>query len=195
MENNNNELKTPPRKDPALLLPPDTVSIQRCTSDGDYQGGRLDKSRAAVISDLRKILIVPLDGLMACINEAPSVDVEKACDAIMGDADLFDKETGQIRWKGFPRAPSKTPLKEDEVFRPLVDFFKKVCANVQGCGLQFEMNGHISPLSERGCMSRPDAFLIRSRGRAMEPQIHWNDIVVPFEFKKDNRDTHDVSQT
>ncbi|KAG2127699.1 hypothetical protein DEU56DRAFT_915674 [Suillus clintonianus] len=165
------------------MPPPDTVPVTRHTLQADYRTGDLKLGHLAVLADLRKYLQVPFDCLVKCVGAMPSQqDLQRIRSNLTESKILTDDESG-LRWTDFtPPATSKGP--EENLFKPLGRIIAEILAEVPKRGVSFLANPNGTPLSQRNNTSRPDGYLVLNNNKT-EPNIHWFDIAVPFEFKKE----------
>ncbi|KAG2125306.1 hypothetical protein DEU56DRAFT_825606 [Suillus clintonianus] len=159
------------------MLPPDTVPVARHTSYDDYLG------RIAILADLRRHLQVPFECLVKCVGAMPSQqDLQGIRNNLTKRKILTDDESG-LRWTDLtPPASSKESV--EDAFKPLGRIIAEILAEVPKRGVSFLANPNGTPLSERNNTSRPDGYLVLNNNKT-EPKIHWFDIAVPLEFKKE----------
>ncbi|KAG1764592.1 hypothetical protein EV702DRAFT_1051270 [Suillus placidus] len=173
---------TPPSQN-SQMLPPDTVPVPRHTSQADYRTGDLKLGRIAVLADLRRYLQVPFDCLVKCVGAMPSQqDLQRIRHNLTESKILADDESG-LQWTDFtPPATSKGS--EENAFKPLSRIIAEILAEVPNYGVSFLANPNGTPLSQRNNTSRPDGYLVLSNEKT-DPKIHWFDIAVPFELRRD----------
>ncbi|KAG2138992.1 hypothetical protein DEU56DRAFT_801200, partial [Suillus clintonianus] len=119
---------------------------------------------------------VPFDCLVKCVGAVPSQkDLQLIRNNLTKNKILTDDESG-LRWTDFtPPATSKGS--KENVFEPLGRIIAEILEEVPHRGVSFLANPNGTPLSQCNNTSTPDGYL---------PKIHWFDIAVPFEFKKED---------
>ncbi|KAG2336207.1 hypothetical protein BDR05DRAFT_971181 [Suillus weaverae] len=167
------------------MPPPDIAPFTRYTSQTDYRTGDLNLGRTAVLADLGRYLQVPFDNLVNCVGAVPSHQVlEQIRDHLIESEILIDDKNG-LRWTEFT-PPAKSKVSEEKTFQPFGRIVSAILAQVQNHGISFSSNPNQTPLSQRNNTSRPDAYLVHLRDdKQTAPRVHWFDIAVPFEFKKE----------
>ncbi|KAG1809747.1 uncharacterized protein HD556DRAFT_1280479, partial [Suillus plorans] len=171
---------TPPSQK-SQLPPPDTAPIARHTSQSDYRTGDLKLGREAVLADLGRYLQVPFISLAKCVGSMPSPQrLQDMRDDLIQREILTDNDP---KWKAFIR-PANLKRSEEKTFEPLKEIISGILNQVPDCGVSYESNPNEIPISERHNTSRPDGYLVRANDRTA-PRMHWFDIGVPFEFKKE----------
>ncbi|KAG1884539.1 hypothetical protein F4604DRAFT_1574269 [Suillus subluteus] len=174
-----------PRSQNSQILPPDTVPFTRHTSQADHRTGGLKLGRIAVLADLGRYLQVPFDCLVKYVGTMPSQqDLQRIRNNLTNTESkiLTDDESG-LRWTDFT-PPAKSKGSEENVFKPLGRIISEILAEVPDRGVSFLANPNGTPLSRRNNTSRPDGYLVLS-DKKTKSKMHWFDIPVPFEFKKE----------
>ncbi|KAF4564534.1 hypothetical protein EYR36_002471 [Pleurotus pulmonarius] len=98
------------------------------------------------------------------------------------------------RIKGFDKDPRQAGLTKDEQFRHLHDFSERALAIASGelaatATLASRYTPHETPRSEKRNGSRPDKSLVlKDAPQPNEGRVGWQDIVLAFEFKLDDKD-------
>ncbi|KAG2092642.1 uncharacterized protein F5147DRAFT_764107 [Suillus discolor] len=157
-----------PRSRKSQVPPPDTPLVPCHTSQFDYRTGDLELGREAVLTDLRRYLQVPFGSLAKCVGAVPSQQLlEEMRDDFIRSEILTDNG---LEWKDFIR-PAK--MSEEMSFK-LEGIISGILEQVPNCGVSYLSNPNKMLLSERHNTSLPDGYL-----------MHWFDIAVPFEFKKE----------
>ncbi|KAG2132351.1 hypothetical protein DEU56DRAFT_739542 [Suillus clintonianus] len=170
------------------MLPPDTtVPFIRHTSGADYSSGDLELGRTAVLVGLGRYMRVPFDCLVKCVGAMPSQqDLQRIRNNLTESKILTDDESG-LRWTDFT-PPATSKVSEENVFKPLGRIIAEILpdsdSEVPNRGVSFIANPNVAPLSQRNNTSRPDGYLVVSNKKT-QPKMHWFDIAVPFEFKKE----------
>ncbi|KAI6144018.1 hypothetical protein BKA82DRAFT_33291 [Pisolithus tinctorius] len=161
---------------------------RRETSTASYRMGNLTSGRKAVLKDLGRILVVPLDSFKSTtlhpLREQINISNIKAL-ALRGGR--FQRLRAV-----FKTDPKQSVEHEEEAFQPLSKIFTAVVnegekATGQSPRLAFHSLPTKSPVSERTNTSRPDAFLamVNKKSIGTPPGVQsWEDIAVSFEFKK-----------
>ena len=109
--------------------------------------------------------------------------------------------TADGRIKGFDKDPRQAGLTEDKQFRHLHNFSERALAIASGelaatATLASRYTPHETPRSEKRNGSRPDKSLVlKDAPQPNEGRVGWQDIVLAFEFKLDDKDNdlYDVS--
>ncbi|KAG2050360.1 hypothetical protein BDR06DRAFT_917969 [Suillus hirtellus] len=167
------------------MLPPDTAVFARHTSQADYRTGDLKLGCIAVLADLGRYLQVPFGCLVKYVGAMPSQqDLKRIRNNLTNKESkiLTDDESG-LRWTDFT-PPAKSKGFEENVFKPLGRIISEILAEVPNRRVSFLANPNETPLSQRNNTSRPDGYLVLS-DKQPEAKMHWFDIAVPFEFKKE----------
>ncbi|KAG1884235.1 hypothetical protein F4604DRAFT_1952371 [Suillus subluteus] len=168
-----------PQSQKLQVLPPDTVPVPRHTSQSDYRTGDLKLGCEAVLTDLGRYLQVPFVSLAKCVGAMPSQQrLEEIRDNLIQSDILTDDG---LEWIDFVR-PAK--MSEEMTFKPLEEIISGILEQVPNCGVSYLSNPNQTPISERHNTSQPDGYLVRPSNQT-RPRMHWFDIAVPFEFKKE----------
>ncbi|KAG1808933.1 uncharacterized protein BJ212DRAFT_1381557 [Suillus subaureus] len=155
-----------PRSRKSQVLLPDTVLVPRHTSQSDYRTGDLKLGREAVLTDLGRYLQVPFVSLAKCVSAMPSQQrLEEMRNNLVQGEILTDDG---LEWKDFI-CPAK--MSEEMTFKPLEGIISGILEQVPNCGSAYNT-------------SQPDGYLVRASNQTA-PRMHWFDIAVPFEFKKE----------
>ncbi|KAL4074509.1 hypothetical protein V8B97DRAFT_1868896 [Scleroderma yunnanense] len=185
--------RTPPSTQPSIT--PDTVPRGRNTSQPSYRTGDLNLGKTAVIRDLDRIAVVPLDYFNTAVLPPLHPQIELAdIESSLYDTGVLSLDTD--RWAAFPVDPEADSSHEDVVFGRLSGIFDAIvqaAANATGTAakLNFKQKPATAPTSERTNTSRPDAYLLLVNqksvgGHAKRSVDCWDDIAVSLEFKKRN---------
>jgi hypothetical protein len=144
------------------------------------------------------------------LGDIPLVSVQHFFGSVLADIDnaTINKiqstlVTKQIivgdRWKYFPKDPIVCKEDEGEIFAALQKVFdeivKAIPLTLSEASVKFICSPNRTPISERVNTSRPDSHLelttpksvgepVSTRHKA--PPSRWEDIILPFEFKKAN---------
>lgn len=184
--------RTPPTR--TTPLSGDTHIVPRHTSGAGYRSGDLNRSRQAVLADLQRYLQVPFHQLARCVGTVPSPDqLHRIRQRLVDEKLLACRQDGKFRWAQF-KPPNQSALSEENAFKPLAPIISSILEQVPGCRASFRANPNQSPLSQRSNTSRPDAYLVLT-DKVTPVGVHWFDVAVPFEFKRDasTDDIRDVS--
>lgn len=174
---------------------PDTVARGRNTSQPSYKTGDLNLGKTAVIRDLDRIAVVPLD----YFNTACLPPLHRQIDLAYIESSLCDNGVLSLdagRWTVFFLDPEAESCHEDVVFGRLSGVFDAIVQAASdvtstAAKLKFVHKPTTAPTSERTNTSRPDAYLRLANKKSVgEYATHfvdcWDDIAVSFEFKKRN---------
>ena len=164
------------------LLPPDTQPAQRFTSQSEYRTGDLSLGRQAVLKDLGRYLRVPYATLIRSVLGSLSPTETSGIRQKLTENGILNFVGGKSQWAAFTVPPARSNVSESVVFQPLIEIISTIFNEIHNCPVSVTSNPSATPLSERGNTSRPDARIVH--GRPAANQMHWFDIVVPFEFKK-----------
>jgi hypothetical protein len=113
--------------------------------------------------------------------------------------------TASGRWTAYEKEPKDQTGKEDAIFKPMPDIFKKVVEAIianssfnltsRDCSADFLQNPTMAPMSaDRHNATQPDGYLL-VKNRIQGETVSWADIVLSCEYKcKDgNEQLDDVS--
>lgn len=182
---------TPPSKS-QLQLPPDTIPIHRFTSLSEYRSGDLSLGRQAVLRDVGKYIQVPYATLIGLIFGSPPSNIPEIRKSLADSGVLKVASQGTtLQWAGFEVAPGQSNIPESDTFQPLVGVVSKIFSQTPDCNFSFISKPSTTPLSERQGTARPDAYVVCNRATNQDENpaanwIHWFDIAIPLEFKKNN---------
>ncbi|KAG1849352.1 hypothetical protein C8R48DRAFT_614278 [Suillus tomentosus] len=136
-----------------------------------------DVGREGVLTDLRRYLQVPFVSLAKYVGAVPSQQLlEEMRDHLIRSEILTNDG---LEWKDF----RPTKMSEEIMFK-LEGIISGILEQVPNCAVSYLSNPKKMSLSERHNTSLPDGYLVRANNRAA-PRMHWFDIAVPFEFKKE----------
>ncbi|KAH7917384.1 hypothetical protein BV22DRAFT_1135454 [Leucogyrophana mollusca] len=185
--------RTPP---PAPLMTPDTVPRPRHTSGAAYRTGDLILGKTAVLKDLGSIPIVSLDYFQEAV--LPPLPLQITTSSIKTSLIDQNKLTREGKWAAFQNDPKDDSRREEHAFGPLASAFNSVIEEAlklvnSPSTLKFVQNPSTAPKSQRTNTSRPDAYLLMINKKSFEqhadvlnPRDSWDDIVVSFEYKKND---------
>jgi hypothetical protein len=113
------------------------------------------------------------------------------------------------RWTGFSKDPKQSAKSETKAFQALPTVFGNIVKTASTISqnsqarLRFVYKPNDAPASERNNDTRPNGQLelmvkkslgnLKSVSHSNDVKSHWEDIVLPFEFKLDEKDYLDVS--
>ena len=150
-----------------------------------------------VVQDLRCIPeVTTQDFLEFVIPPVPRQNLDNILHSLKSGAVTAD---GRIR--GFDKDPRQAGLTEDKQFRHLHNFSERALAIASEelsatATLASRYTPHKTPRSEKRNGSRPDKSLVlKGAPLPSEGRVGWQDIVLAFEFKLDDKDNdlYDVS--
>jgi len=195
-----NRITTPPPSTPSSNTP-DTVPRSRNTSTRSYRTGDLIRGRAAVLKDLGPIPIVPLDYFNSAVLPPlpPGIDVQKIERLLQASGHILSG-----KWNEYQSTPNKDSANEADYYQRLCNVFNAVVAQAEedtmtSAKVEFIQKPNSIPVSKRINTSKPDGYLLLKEKRSIstldaESRDSWDDIAVPFEFKKSDteKDRQDV---
>jgi hypothetical protein len=207
--------KTPPR---TLKINSDTPVHPHRTISGAYHSNVLNRNREAVLSDLSRVIEIPIGKLL---------DILPSHNLSQNRVDKIKQlHITNGRWALWPKDPAECELHEDETFKA----FATLVANlISSCEVvepalrtptvSLEHNPRSTPYSNRSSKSIPDgyfvlhksvlrvdrqtraakdpsylrpfaALLVKTGKEVLDQTIHWPDIAIPTEYKKrEDRDS------
>ncbi|KAF4583310.1 hypothetical protein EYR38_002059 [Pleurotus pulmonarius] len=159
------------------------------THSSDYSDAPLETQRLYVVQDLPCIPeVTTQDFLNFVIPAVPQKHLENILRSLKSGA-VTD---GRIN--GFDKEPRQAGLTEDKQFRHLHNFSELALAIASEelsatATLASRYTPHKTPRSEKKNGSRPDKSLVlKGAPRPSEGRVGWQDIVLAFEFKLDDKD-------
>lgn len=174
-------------KDPGQATTHTTIPIPpqiRQTTMLPYRTGDLAYGRVAVVHDLGHVNLAPLDYFRAVIFPSlhKEIDMNKIMRSLRG---AWYQPHGHSA--GFQTPPKRLRAHEDKAFKP------------EKSKVIFRASPTKTPVSERTNTARPDAYLAITDKKSIGEHADagsWDDILVSFEFKKNDRETDrkDVSE-
>jgi hypothetical protein len=182
--------QSPPRQQ-VLPTSESPVHAKKVHSSRSYQHGLLEDARLAVLEDLgTSIPEIPLKTFMDSLAPPlPTFDLY----ATMKKLELADIPilTASGRWTAFDKEPKDQDGREDIVFKPIENIFKKVVDAImatshlteEGCLIDFSQNPNMAPKSaDRHNATRPDGYLL-IKDRLQPGTVSWADVVLSCEYK------------
>jgi len=199
-----NPPSTPPRAGPST--PTETPSRPRQYGSNQYLSGVLDEARTIVVEDLGDIPLFPVDSFIErVLPPADEADLAQIKDLLVKGKHINKKD----RWSGFNKDPKQSGKSESNAFQALPAVFDNIVEAATSvlrdsqARLHFVYKPNDAPASESNNDTRPDGQLELTtkkslgnrfgRLRSEDTKPRWEDIVVPFEFKLDEKDFLDVS--
>jgi hypothetical protein len=196
-----NPPSTPPRAGPST--PTETPSRPRQYGSNRYLTGVLDEARSIVVEDLGDIPLFPVDSFIERVLPPAKEPLLEEVKALLVQRKHINN---QKRWDAFSKTPKQSGKSETNAFKTLPTVFKNIVTAVSRDSKarpHFVYNPNDAPASERNNDTRPDGQLELTakkslgnrvgRLRSEDTKSRWEDIVVPFEFKLDEKDFLDVS--
>lgn len=194
-----------PPKQHTTLSHESPVHAKKVHSSRSYQNGLLDDARLAVLEDLGSR--IPEITLQAFIDflapPQPAFNIEATMEMLKSDREGILAASG--RWTAYEKEPKDQTGKEDAIFKPMPDIFKKVVDAIianssfnltsPDCSTDFLQNPTMAPMSaDRHNATRPDGYLL-VKDRIQRETVSWADVVLSCEYKcKDgNEQLDDVS--
>jgi len=167
------------------------------------------EARSVVVEDLGDVPLVSVDFFIDSVLPPVDSTVLENIKAALIAKKRINKKNG---WSAFPKSPKATATSETRAFSKFPIMIKHIVEAASPLmnsepALQFVYNLNETPVSERNNYSRPDSQLElktkkslgapsssrRLRSRDVLDKTHWEDIVLPCEFKLDQKDYEDVS--
>jgi len=196
----NRTITTPPPSAPSSNTP-DTVPRSRNTNTCSYRTGDLIRGRAAVLKGLGPIPIAPLDYFNSAVLPPlhPGIDVQKIERALQASGHILSGKGHE-----YQSTPNKDSANEADYYQCLCNVFNAAVAQAEedtmtSAKVEFIQKPNSVPVSERINTSKPDGYLLLKEKRSIstldaESRDSWDDIAVPFEFKKSDteKDRQDV---
>jgi hypothetical protein len=158
----------------------------------------LDDARLAVLEDLgSRIPEITLQSFMDFLAPPqPDFNICATMETLMSD--LEGILTASDGWTTFEKKPKDQIGKEDAIFKPVSDIFRKVVAAViknltsnltaKSCSIDFLQNPTMAPKSaDRHNASRPDGYML-VKDRFQEETISWAVVVLSCEYKRKEGD-------
>ena len=194
-----NPPRTPPAPSHDLTTQNETPSRPRQSYSSRYRAGHLSDARSVVIEDLGDIPLVSVEfftsNVLPPIRDNILVNIKASL--------VAKKHIEENRWSGFPQSPKATGLVETQAFSAfpiMVDHIVQTASTFIDSKptLEFVYKPNEAPVSERNNATRPDGQLElkdkKSVGEVSSSgeKSHWEDIVLPCEFKVDKNDYKDV---
>jgi hypothetical protein len=189
--------RTPPRQQ-IILSHEFPVHAKKVHSSHSYQNGLLDDSRLAVLEDLgSRIPEITLQSFMDfLVPPQPDFDIRATMETLKSDPEGI--LAGSDGWTAFEKKPKDQIGKEDAIFKPMSNIFRKVVAAViknspsnltdKNCSIDFLQNPTMAPKSaERHNASRPDGYML-VKDRSQLETVSWADIVLSCEYKRKEGD-------
>jgi hypothetical protein len=194
-----NPPRTPPAQSHVFAAQKETPTRPRQSFSSRYRAGHLSDARSVVIEDLGDIPLVSVDFFTS--NVLPPIG-----DKFLGnikDSLVAKKHIENNRWSAFPKSPKATGLVETQAFSAfptMVDHIVQTTSTLMDSEptLKFVCKPNVAPVSERNNSTRPDGQLELKEKKSVgevsssDEKSHWEDIVVPCEFKIDKNDYEDV---
>jgi hypothetical protein len=178
---------------PGGVTAPETAVRPQNTTTINYRTGDLQAGRNALLQEFVSIPFIEHEHLINSVLPSPfnKDQVRTVIEQLRETAAI--KKT---RWRAFPNNPSKVKGNEDKAFDVISDIFEALREAVVSLEWEnipihhYRSSPHRTPSSVRCDTSRPDGQLMRvSReyGRLkglLDKEYCWEDIAVPFEYKK-----------
>jgi hypothetical protein len=184
--------QSPPRQQ-VLLTHKSPVHAKKVHSSRSYQNGLLEDARLAVLEDLGShIPEITLENFMDFLAPPqPDFDINATMKTLNSDPAVM---TASGRWTAFDKEPTSQSGREDAVFKPLPDIFKKVVDAIitnwnskltqNDCSIDFLQNSNMAPMSaDRHNATRPDGYMVLKR-RFQGGTVSWADVVLSCEYKR-----------
>jgi hypothetical protein len=195
--------QSPPRQHVSLTHE-SSVHAKKVHSSRSYQNGLLEDARLAVLEDLGSRIpeISPQTFMDFLAPPQPDFDIEATMKTLKSDPAVL---TASGRWTAFDKEPTDQYGREDAVFKPLPDIFKKVVDAIiansnskltkRDCSVDFLQNPNMAPMSaDRHNATRPDGYMVL-KSRSQQGTISWANVVLSCEYKQNGgvEDLDDVS--
>jgi hypothetical protein len=158
----------------------------------------LDDARLAVLEDLgSRVPEITLQSFMDFLAPPqPDFDICATMETLLSDPEGI--LTASDGWTAFKKKPKDQTGKEDAIFRPMSDIFRKVVTaviknstsnlTVMSCSIDFLQNPTITPKSaDRHNASRPDGYML-AKDRLQGEIVSWADVVLSCEYKRKEGD-------
>jgi hypothetical protein len=184
--------QSPPRRQ-ILLTHESPVHAKKIHSSRSYQNGLLEDARLAVLEDLgSRIPEITLENFMGFLAPPqPDFDIDATMKTLSSDPAVI---TASGRWTAFDKEPTSQSGREDAVFKPLPDIFKKVVDAIitnsnskltkHDCSIDFLQNSNMAPMSaDRHNATRPDGYMVL-KSRFEDGTVSWADVVLSCEYKR-----------
>ena len=180
-----------PKSKPRFLTCPDTELRHSHTTSSQYLSGDLTEGRRAVLNDLKMYLQVPYEQFVSGLFPIPPENHKIAeIRAELKGRMLITKDDTQL--SAFVIKPSANKVSSEiSIFRQLDLVISYIFKKVPESLFCFAVAPTGTPTSSRCNTSRPDSY-IRLKTSHTPNKTHWFDIVIPFEFRKSDRDSYDV---
>jgi len=190
--------QSPPRQQ-TTLTHESPVHGKKVHSSRSYQSGLLDGARLAVLEDLGSR--VPEVTLQAFIDylapPQPNFDIKGTMERLKLDPAGILPASG--RWAAFTDEPKHQVGKEDTIFEPMPDIFKKVVEAIiatsnsrltsDDCTIDFVQNPSMAPMSaDRTNATRPDGYMLMKNRQKGGKSESWSDVVLSSEYKPKDGD-------
>jgi hypothetical protein len=199
-----NPPSSPPPAGPSTSV--ETPSRSRRYASNQYLTGVLDEARSIVVEDFGDVPTLSVDsfieGILPPVGEADLTKVK----ALLVKSKHINKKN---QWNVFNRDPKQSGRSEAHAFKGLPTIFNNVVKAASSilknsrARLHFVYKPNDAPASERNNDTRPDGQLeltmkkslgklVSHQLRSIDEKSRWEDIVVPFELKLDEKDYLDV---
>jgi hypothetical protein len=182
--------QSPPRQQVPLTYE-SPVHAKKVHSSRSYQYGLLEDARLVVLEDLgSKIPEINLKTFMDFLAPPlPAFDLDAAMKMLKSPDSQILTPSG--RWTAFDKVPKDQDGREDVVFKPIVNIFKKVTDVISATShltqvdslIHFAQNPNMTPKSaDRHNATRPDGYLL-VKDRLQPGTVSWADVVLSCEYK------------
>ena len=189
------DTQSPPR--PQVSLTHEApVHAKIVHSSRSYQNGLLEDARLAVLEDLGSSIPEITFQTFMDFLAPPQPDFDLNATMKMLKSDSSRILTTSDRWTAFDKEPKDQVGREDAVFQPIPDIFKKVVDAIIAnsklkkyhCIIDFLQNPNMEPKSaDRHNATRPDGYLL-VKDRVQPGTVSWADVVLSCEYKREDGD-------